>query len=110
MTTKIIKENDFEREVLDSDGITIARFFGSWCGPCKMQSTILKQMENEKYNSIKIVEIDIDKSEKLTHKYGIMTVPTLVIFKDGAELEKIAGFRNQKQLEEIFDNYCDLEK
>ena len=110
MIVDIIKEKDFEEKVLNSEGITIARFFGGWCGPCKMESTILSQINDPKYQNIKIYDLDVDKCKDLTHKYGVMTVPTLIIFKDGAKLDKIAGFRNQKQLTEIFDMYCDLEK
>lgn len=110
MKVEQISENQFESKILNSDGITIARFFGGWCGPCKMESVILNQMEDPKYCDIKIYDLDIDKCTTLAHKYGVMTVPTLVIFKDGAELDKIAGFRNQKQLTEIFDSYCNLEK
>ena len=105
-----ITEQQFDEKILNVDGITVARFFGGWCGPCKMESTILSQINDPRYDTITMYDLDVDKCPLLTHRYGVMTVPTLIIFKDGAELEKIAGFRNQKQLEEIFDRYCNLEK
>lgn len=104
-----INEKQFEEAVLNQDGVVFVRFFGGWCGPCKMQSQILEGLE-ESFSDVAIFNLDIDKSQNLSHKYGVMTVPTLIVFKDGAELEKIAGFRNKSQLIEIFNNYINLEK
>lgn len=110
MIIEKIKEDQFESKVLNSDGIVFVRFFGSWCGPCKMQSQILARFDDPNYSDLTIFELDTDKCEKLNHQFNITTVPTLIVFKDGAELEKYAGFRNKAQLTEIFNSFIDLEK
>ncbi len=104
MLVKDIKENEFEQEILNHNGVAIAKFFGTWCGPCKMLAGILDGM-GEEYNALKVVNLNVDECMNLAKEYGIMTVPTLVIFKEGAEVEKIVGFRNAKQLTETFNKY-----
>ena len=103
MRVKEISEISFEDEVLNEPGLVVVKFYGNWCGPCKMLASILDQMPN--INGLKMVSMDVDKNITLAKQFGVMAVPSLVIFKDGAQLEKIAGFRNQAQLNEIFQRY-----
>ncbi len=103
MKIKEINEFYFEEEVLDYSGIVVAKFYGNWCGPCKMLASILDQMPD--YDGLKLVGLDVDKNLTLAKQFGVVTVPTLLVFKDGAQVDKISGFRNQKQLTEIFENY-----
>lgn len=104
MIVKDITENQFEEEVLNHNGVAVAKFYGSWCGPCKMLAGILDGM-GEEFNQIKVVNLNVDEAMNLAKEYSVMTVPTLIFFKEGAEVEKIVGFRNAKQLNEIFNKY-----
>lgn len=79
---KITKEN-FESEVLKSDKPVMVDFFATWCGPCKMLHPVVEQLSDE-VTDVKVCEIDIDADVELAEKYRIMTVPSLVLFKDGA--------------------------
>ena len=97
MLVKDITEKEFEQEVLNCEGVVVAKFYGSWCGPCKMLAGILDGL-SEEFNVIKVVNLNVDEAMNLAKEYSIMTVPTLIFFKDGAEVEKIVGFRNAKQL------------
>ena len=103
MRVKDISEIDFEDEVLNDSGIVIVKFYGNWCGPCKMLASILDQMPN--MNGLRVVGMDVDRNITLAKQFGVMAVPSLVVFKDGAEVEKITGFRNQAQLQELFQKY-----
>lgn len=103
MRVKDISEIDFEDEVLNEPGIVIVKFYGNWCGPCKMLASILDQMPN--MNGLRVVGMDVDRNMTLAKQFGVMAVPSMVVFKDGAEVEKITGFRNQAQLQEIFQKY-----
>lgn len=103
MTIIEVDDYNFEEEVLDCTGIVVAKFYGSWCGPCKMLASILDEMPD--YDNLKLVELDVDKCMTLTKQYGVMSVPTLLVFKDGAQVDKIVGFRNRNQLTEIFEKY-----
>lgn len=103
MDIKKINELDFDEEILDYSGIAVVKFYGTWCGPCKMIKSIISDMPD--MEGLKMTEVDVDKSLTLAKQFGVMSVPTLIIFKDGAEVDKIVGFRNQSQLLEIFDRY-----
>ena len=103
MRVKNISEIDFEDEVLNDSGIVIVKFYGHWCGPCKMLASILDQMPN--INGLRVVGMDVDRNMTIAKQFGVMAVPTMVVFKDGSEVEKITGFRNQSQLQEIFQKY-----
>ncbi len=104
MLVKDIKENEFEQEVLNYKGVAVAKFYGTWCGPCKMLAGILDGMSDD-FNVIKVVNLNVDECMNLAKEYGIMTVPTLIVFNEGAEVEKVVGFRNAKQLNELFTKY-----
>lgn len=77
--------------------MVLVDFFATWCGPCKMLAPVLDQLSEER-DSVKIVKIDIDESSDLARSYGIMSVPTLVLFKGGREVAKKSGFMPKEAL------------
>ncbi len=87
---KKIKEDEFEKEVLKNTKPVIVDFFATWCGPCKMFAPVLEQVAQD--TTAKIYKVDIDESEDLARSYGIMVVPTMIIFKDGKQVEKFSGY------------------
>ena len=100
-----INKENFEKEVLEAEGLVVLKFYGTWCGPCRMQSAIFSEINEEKYKDIKIAEVDVDTNEQLCKDFGIMSVPTMIFFKEGAEVDKIVGFRNLSQTKQLFDSY-----
>lgn len=79
---KIVQKDEFEKIISESKP-TIVDFFATWCGPCKMLSPILEKVEEDSKGEFNIVKIDVDESYDVAKKYGIMSVPTMIIFKDG---------------------------
>ena len=97
---KITKDN-FEKEVLKAKETVIIDFYADWCGPCKMQSPILDEIaeENEK---VKVCKINVDEEDELSEKYNIMSIPTMIIFKNGESTKEFVGLTpKEKILEEL---------
>ena len=97
---KIIKSNEFN-EVLKNE-IVLVDFFANWCGPCKMLSPVIEQVSNE-MTDITFVKVDVDESSDLASMFGIMSIPTLLIFKNGELKGKNMGFMSKSDLIEFIN-------
>lgn len=91
-------ENESEFEKLINNDKVLVDFYATWCGPCQMLSPHLEELSNER-TSCKIVKIDIDKFQGLAKQYGIMSVPTLMIFENGQNTKKEIGYMTKEELE-----------
>ncbi|MBR7090874.1 MAG: thioredoxin [Clostridia bacterium] len=88
----------FNQVVVDGKKLVLVDFYATWCGPCKMLSPILEQVADEMGDSIQIVKMDIDECMELAQEYGIMSVPTMILFENGAEIQRAVGFRQKAQI------------
>lgn len=93
-----ITGKEFETEVLKSDVPVLVDFYAQWCGPCKMLAPTLQKVSDELQGKAKIVKIDIDQAEDLAAKFGIMSIPTLIYFKNGEQVLKKMGVQNKDTL------------
>lgn len=82
---------DFETQVLQADKPVLVDFYATWCGPCKMISPIIDQLATEMEDKAKVVKIDVDQARDVASKYKVMSVPTLMIFKNGEVVDQILG-------------------
>ena len=98
--TKPIEVTDetFEEMVLKADMPTIVDFWAVWCGPCKMIAPVLEQIAGEYAEKLKITKLDVDYNNESAMKYGVMSIPTLILFKDGQPVERIVGFMPKDKL------------
>ncbi len=85
-----LTETNFEAEILNSDKPCLVDFFATWCGPCKMMSPIVDQIADENPD-IKVGKLDVDEADELAEKYDVSSIPTLLVFKDGAVAETFIG-------------------
>ncbi len=91
-----------ETENLDDlvkSGLHIVDFYADWCGPCKMMGSVLETM-----NDVSVIKVNTDAHPELAQKFGVMSIPTLVFFKDGAEVRKEIGFKSKEEIERIINN------
>lgn len=95
---KHLDTEGFNQVVVDGKKLVLVDFYATWCGPCKMLSPILEQVADELGDSIQIVKMDIDECMELAQEYGIMSVPTMILFENGAEIQRAVGFRQKAQI------------
>lgn len=93
---KITSEN-FESEVINSKEPVMIDFFANWCGPCKMMSPVIDEIAEELQN-IKVGKINVDENQNLAMKYNVMSIPTIVIIKDGKEIKRFVGVQDKENL------------
>ncbi len=97
---KLTKEN-FESEVIKSDVPVLVDFWASWCGPCRMVSPILDEIDQEYDNKIKVGKVNVDEQGELASEYAIVSIPTILIIKNGKIIEKLVGVHSK-------DEFCDV--
>ncbi len=93
MELKHLNEKEFEELVKNSQKTVLVDFFATWCGPCKMLAPVLEGVQDEVGDSAQIYKVDIDECMDLAKSFGIMSVPTMIVFKDGQEVNRLVGLR-----------------
>ena len=95
-----ITSEDFEKEVLQSETPVLVDFWAEWCGPCKMIAPSVDAIAAEYSGKLKVFKLDVDKEPAVAAKYGIMSIPTLIIFNNGEVAEQIVGLMPKQKIEE----------
>lgn len=99
-----ITNNNFKENVINVYNIVIVDFFAEWCVPCDLITRILKELQNEYKDIIKIVKVNVEKEKELTDKYNIQNLPTLLFFKDGELKTNIIGYKPKEMIVSIIEN------
>ena len=100
-----LSEGAFESEVLKSTLPVIVDFTAIWCGPCKMLEPVVKQLSQEWEGKVKIVKVDVDDNSKVAMQYGVMGVPTLILFVNGEPIQRMSGYQSKERIISKFSAY-----
>lgn len=95
---KLLNNSQFYNKIRTSDKLVVMDFFATWCGPCKMLTPIFESLSREMSDTVDFAKIDIDRSLEVAQEYKIVSVPTMIIFKNGKEVQRIVGFLPKEQI------------
>lgn len=103
--SRIIKTNEFKSEVENKSGVVVVDFFATWCGPCKMLSPVYNSLGEEMQDKAEFLKVDIDESMELAERFVVTTVPTVIVFNNGKEMDRLVGFIPKNNLKEKVEQY-----
>ena len=103
MAEIVITTENFEQEVLKATQPVLVDFWATWCGPCKMLAPVIEELEEELNGVLKVGKINVDNEPELAVKFGIVSIPTVLIFKDGEVVQKSVGFTSKEHLKALLD-------
>jgi thioredoxin 1 len=97
--------SNFEQEVIASGRLFLVDFWAEWCGPCRIVAPIIDELANEYEGKIDVGKVNVDNEGTLAQKYRIMSIPTIILFKDGNMVERIVGARSAQEFKSIIDKH-----
>ncbi|MCP3030511.1 thioredoxin [Halobacillus sp. A1] len=101
----LVKATDQNFTNETSEGLVLADFWAPWCGPCKMIAPVLEELDEEMSDQVKIVKLDVDENQETASKFGVMSIPTLLLFKDGKVVDQVIGFQPKEALAELITKH-----
>ncbi len=98
-TPTVVTDETFNQAVLKADQPILVDFWAVWCGPCRMVAPVVDEIAREHEGQMKVMKLDVDDNQNTAMAYGVMSIPTLILFKNGQPVERIVGFRPKADLE-----------
>jgi len=93
-----VTDDTFEAEVIQSDMPAIVDFWAPWCGPCHMIAPILEEIASDYDGKLKVTKLDVDQNPQVATQFGVMSIPTMILFKDGEAVERLIGYMPKERL------------
>ena len=101
----IVKVTDADFDSKVESGVQLVDFWATWCGPCKMIGPVLEELAADYEGKADILKLDVDENPSTAAKYEVMSIPTLIVFKDGQPFDKVVGFQPKENLAEVLDKH-----
>ncbi|WP_282957914.1 thioredoxin [Abyssicoccus albus] len=96
-------EQNFDENI--NSGVQLVDFWATWCGPCKMIAPVLEEVATEMDGKANVVKVDVDENQSLAARYEVMSIPTLIVFKDGEPVDKVVGFQPKENLVQVIEKH-----
>jgi thioredoxin 1 len=100
----VVNQNSFQKNVLDSQKPVLVDFWAPWCGPCRAVAPIVEELAKEYDGKAEFAKVNVDEAPMVASQYGIMSIPTVIVFKDGKPAEQIIGYRPKNDFKKVLDN------
>lgn len=101
----VLREENFKKFVDDSQVPVLVDFWAEWCGPCKMIAPVVEDVANEFKGKVQVAKLDVDENQDVAASLKVISIPTLILFKDGNELERSIGYKTKDELRRIIDKH-----
>ncbi len=95
-----VTDTTFDQQVLQSEKPTLVDFWAAWCGPCRMIAPVVKEIASDQADVLKVAKLDVDQNPATATRFGVQSIPTLIVFKDGQPVERIVGYMPKERLME----------
>ena len=102
---QVVSDQSFEQEVLKSDTPVLVDFWATWCGPCRMVAPVLEEVATEQGDKIRIAKLDVDANPITAGRFGVRAIPTMIVFKDGREAQRLVGYMPKEKLLQQLGQY-----
>lgn len=102
-----VDDNTFQAEVLESQTPVLVDFWAAWCSPCRMIAPVVEQLADDYEGQMKVAKLDVDANQGTARQFGVMSIPTLLLFKEGKPVERLVGFQPKEQLQKTLSRHLE---